>query len=150
MPNTNNDPAAVAADDPRILLTPLKPALIHGVAQKVPLLVRLQAPDAPAASAKERLPYHLALVIDRSGSMSGEPLAEAVRCARHIVDRLQSSDVASLVVFDHRVDVLAGVLCLLGERRRSRQRSARQERSDTSRQPGSAVGAAPNHNAGGC
>ena len=56
---------------------------------------------------KARKPYHLALVIDRSGSMSGPPLAEAVRCARHMVDRLEPTDTASLVVFDDRVRTLA-------------------------------------------
>ncbi len=97
MPNTN---------DSRIVITPLKPALILGVAQKLPVLVRVQAPAINPAVKKERRPYHLALVLDRSGSMSGAPLREAVRCARHIVDRLTPTDVASLVVFDDGVDTL--------------------------------------------
>ena len=62
----------------------LKPAVIAGVAQKLPVLIRVQAPDPLATEKKARKPYHLALVIDRSGSMSGPPLAEAVRCAKHI------------------------------------------------------------------
>lgn len=92
---------------PQVLITPLKPALIMGMAQKLPVLVRVQAPDPDPALKKERKPYHLSLVIDRSGSMSGEPLLEAVRCAKHIVDRLESTDVASLIVFDDRVKTLA-------------------------------------------
>ena len=95
------------ANDPRVLITPLKPALIMGVAQKLPVLVRVQAPDPDPTKKTERRPYHLSLVIDRSGSMSGEPLIEAVRCSRHIVDRLEATDIASLVVFDDRVRVLA-------------------------------------------
>jgi Ca-activated chloride channel family protein len=98
MPNTQS---------PLVLLTPRKPALIEGVAQKLPVLVRIQAPDAQPGEKKERKPYHLSLVIDRSGSMSGAPLAEAVRCARHIIDRLAATDLASLMVFDDRVQVLA-------------------------------------------
>lgn len=98
MTNTNN---------PTVLITPLKPALIHGMAQKLPVLVRIQAPDPDPTQQKVRGPYHLSLVIDRSGSMSGEPLFEAVRCAKHIVDRLEPSDIASLVVFDDRVKTLA-------------------------------------------
>jgi hypothetical protein len=31
---------------PQILIQPLKPALIAGVAQKLPVLIRVQAPDA--------------------------------------------------------------------------------------------------------
>ena len=99
MPNT---------DSPQVLITPLKPALILGVAQKLPVLIRVQTPDAPPAEKKARKPYHLALVIDRSGSMSGPPLREAVRCARHIVDRLDPSDQAALVVFDDHVKTLVG------------------------------------------
>ena len=73
---------------PQILIQPLKPALIAGVAQKLPVLIRVQAPDAIATEKKVRKPYHLALVIDRSGSMSGPPLLEAVRCAKHIADQI--------------------------------------------------------------
>ena len=92
---------------PQILIQPLKPALIAGMAQKLQVLVRVQAPDAAPAENKLRKPYHLALVIDRSGSMSGPPLVEAVRCARHMIDRLEPTDRASLVVFDDRVRTLA-------------------------------------------
>ncbi len=92
---------------PQILIQPLKPAIIAGVAQKLPVLIRVQAPDAvETIEKKARKPYHLALVIDRSGSMSGPPLAEAVRCAKHITDQLAPTDTASLVVFDDRVQTL--------------------------------------------
>jgi Ca-activated chloride channel family protein len=93
---------------PQLIVTPLKPALILGMAQKLPVLVRVQAPDAPSSEKKVRKPYHLALVIDRSGSMSGAPIREAVRCARHIVDRLDPADQATLVVFDDRAKTLVG------------------------------------------
>ncbi len=93
--------------EPQVLITPLKPALIQGVGQKLPVLIRVQAPDPDPALKVERKPYHLSLVIDRSGSMSGEPLIEAVRCARYIVDQLDVGDVASIVVFDDRVKILA-------------------------------------------
>lgn len=91
----------------QVRLAPLKPALIQGVAQKLQVLVRVQAPDADPTNNAGRLPYHLSLVIDRSGSMAGAPLFEAVRCAKHIIDRLQPTDVASLVAFDHHVKTLA-------------------------------------------
>ena len=95
------------ANDPQVLITPLKPALILGMSQKLPVLVRVQAPDPEPTQQKVRKPYHLSLVIDRSGSMSGKPLMEAVRCARHMVDRLAPTDLASLVTFDDHVRVLA-------------------------------------------
>ncbi len=89
-----------------ILVQPLKPALLQGFDQQLDVLVRIQAPDQPAEVAKPRLPHHLALVIDRSGSMSGEPLEEAKRCARHILDRMAPTDRAALVQFDNQVNVL--------------------------------------------
>lgn len=92
---------------PQLILTPIKPALILGMAQKLPVLVRVQAPDADTSGETARRPYHLSLVIDRSGSMSGAPLMEAVRCTRHIIDRLEPTDVASLVIFDDHVRTLA-------------------------------------------
>ena len=102
MPNVEDNNSSTN----RVILTPLKPALIEGVAQKLHVLVRVQSPDADPSQVKARSPYHLALVIDRSGSMAGEPLREAVRCARHIVDQLASSDLATLVTFDERVRTL--------------------------------------------
>ena len=95
------------ANAAQVLIAPLKPALIQGVAQKLPVLVRVQAPDPDPAQRKARRPYHLSLAIDRSGSMSGEPLIQAVRCAKHIVERLAPTDIASLVVFDERAATLA-------------------------------------------
>jgi Ca-activated chloride channel family protein len=93
--------------EPQVLITPLKPALIQGMAQKLPVLIRVQAPDPDPARKVERKPYHLSLVIDRSGSMSGEPLIEAVRCAKYIVDQLAPTDLASVVAFDNNVRILA-------------------------------------------
>ena len=93
--------------EPQVLITPLKPALIQGMAQKLPVLIRVQAPDLDPTKKVERKPYHLSLVIDRSGSMSGEPLFEAVRCAKYIVDQLDPKDLASVVVFDDRIRTLA-------------------------------------------
>jgi Ca-activated chloride channel family protein len=93
--------------EPQVLITPLKPALIQGMAQKLPVLIRVQAPDPDSAKKVERKPYHLSLEIDRSGSMSGEPLFEAVRCANYIVDQLDPQDLASIIVFDDRVKMLA-------------------------------------------
>jgi Ca-activated chloride channel family protein len=103
---TKGEQMSSNSNDHRILIQPLKAATIDGLAQKLPVLVRVQAPDAPAASGKVRKPYHLALVIDRSGSMSGTPLHEALRCAGHMVGRMAPDDRAALVVFDDKVRTL--------------------------------------------
>ena len=62
--------------------------------------------DAPADDATVRPPQSHALVIDRSGSMQGRPLAEARRCAEFVVCRLRPADAVSVVQFDNRVERL--------------------------------------------
>jgi Ca-activated chloride channel family protein len=91
--------------NPTVLITPRRAALLSGFDNTVDLLMRLQAPAAPL-SASERSPLNLAIVLDRSGSMSGQPLDEAKRCAGMIVDRLGTKDRAAVVVFDHHVAVV--------------------------------------------
>jgi Ca-activated chloride channel family protein len=53
-----------------------------------------------------RTPLNLGLVLDRSGSMEGVPLAYAKQACHHIVDLLSPDDVLSIVTFEEVVDVL--------------------------------------------
>lgn len=53
-----------------------------------------------------RPPVNLALVIDRSGSMSGDKIAKAREAALEAVERLAADDVVSLVVYDNVVETL--------------------------------------------
>jgi Ca-activated chloride channel family protein len=91
--------------DPTVLITPRRPAVLSGFDNTVDLLLRLQAPAMPKATS-ERSPLNLAIVLDRSGSMDGQPLDEAKRCAGMIVDRLGAKDRAALIIYDHDVAVL--------------------------------------------
>ena len=50
---------------------------------------------------------NIALVLDRSGSMSGEKLAAAKHAAAQLVQRMAPKHKASLVVFDDAVQTLA-------------------------------------------
>jgi Ca-activated chloride channel family protein len=59
---------------------------------------------APQRNA-DRTPVNVALVIDRSGSMSGERIAQAREAAVMAIKRLDDRDIASLVIFDDRIDV---------------------------------------------
>jgi Ca-activated chloride channel family protein len=53
-----------------------------------------------------RTPVNVAFVIDRSGSMQGERIAQARAAAIMAVNRLQPADIAAVVIFDDTVDVL--------------------------------------------
>jgi Ca-activated chloride channel family protein len=54
---------------------------------------------APAGQAIARPPLSLAVVIDRSGSMSGEPMENAKAAAARLVSQLQPSDAFSIVTY---------------------------------------------------
>jgi Ca-activated chloride channel family protein len=94
-----------------MIITARRPALLAGHDNELDVLVRVQAPDAPA-DLPQRNPLHLALVIDRSGSMSGQPLDEAKRCAEFVLDGLQATDRLSLVVYDNQVQTLVPTMLL--------------------------------------
>ena len=105
MPDPNH-----AASPFQLLLTPERAALAADGANTLRVLVRVQAPARPAdptAQSARRDPLHLALVLDRSGSMAGAPLQEAKHCACHIVDQLGADDRAAIVAFDSEVELLA-------------------------------------------
>ena len=71
---------------------------------RVPFLLRLEGrmPESEA----ERTPIDLALVLDRSGSMNGEPLTAAKMAAHDAVDLLEDGDRIAIVVYDGDVEVL--------------------------------------------
>ena len=101
MPNANNKSSVF-----QLLLTPEKAALTAGGPTTLRVLVRMQAPDLPPGTVP-RAPLHLALVLDRSGSMGGAPLEEAKRCARNIIDSLAPGDRAAIFAFDDQIDRVA-------------------------------------------
>jgi Ca-activated chloride channel family protein len=86
-------------------ITPQRSALLAGHNNELHVLVRAQAPDAPKTD-YQRQPLNLAVVIDKSGSMSGKPLAEAKRCAHFMVDSLGPQDRLSIVAYDDQVEVV--------------------------------------------
>lgn len=73
--------------------------------KKATAVVRITL-DAPAPEARERPPVNLCLVMDRSGSMSGQKIDKARSAALEAVRRLGNRDIVSLVAFDHEVDTL--------------------------------------------
>jgi Ca-activated chloride channel family protein len=73
--------------------------------QSVHAMLELTAPAAPAG--RERPPLHLALVVDRSGSMAGDKLETTKRCAAFLVERLAPTDQFALIDYDDQVRLLA-------------------------------------------
>jgi len=90
----------------KLILQPLQPGVVASGAADVHVLVRLQAPERPADLDHVRTPLHIAVVLDRSGSMSGRPLHEACRCASAIAERLAAGDQLAIITYDNRIQVL--------------------------------------------
>ena len=61
---------------------------------------------APQGAMGQRMPLNLCLLLDRSGSMEGQPLEYAKRAMHYVVDLLQPADVLSVVTFEDDVEVM--------------------------------------------
>ena len=81
-----------------------QPVLLAG--QKQTTSIKVGVKGFEMKSEKERAPLNIALVIDRSGSMSGQKIERAKEAAIQAIQRLDSRDIVSVVTFDDKVDVL--------------------------------------------
>jgi len=81
------------------------------------LLVELCAPEAPAR--KSRLPVNLAFVIDRSGSMHGQKIANARKAVLHGIRTLSEGDRFSVVAYDDQVDRVVASVAATAEARQA-------------------------------
>jgi Ca-activated chloride channel family protein len=70
-------------------------------------MLELTAPPAPGND--RRKPLHLALVIDRSGSMGGQKLHTAKQCATYLARKLRADDQLSIVAYDDEVSLVHGL-----------------------------------------
>ena len=61
---------------------------------------------APAGSTKNPSPRDVTLVVDRSGSMSGAPLAAAIAATRGVIEKLRDEDRVNVVAFDTEAESL--------------------------------------------
>ena len=84
------------------------------------VLVDVTASWANSGRYRHRPPLNLGLVIDASGSMTGEPLAAAIRAAHGVVDTLRDGDRVTVVSFADDVLVHAdGIMADAAGRRRA-------------------------------
>ncbi len=74
------------------------------VDQTVHMMLELVAPAA--AEVAERRPIDVVAVIDRSGSMSGEPLEAVLRATGQLAQLLGADDRLAVVTFDDSVDLV--------------------------------------------
>lgn len=94
-------------NQPKIEILPLKKGFLRAAADATHVLVRLVAPAKPIELTETpRPPLDLALVIDRSGSMSGGPLEAARESAARIVRGLRPDDRVAIVAFDTSIEVV--------------------------------------------
>jgi len=94
---------------PTIEILPLKKGFLRAAADATHVLVRLVAPAQPVtenSASTQRAPLDLALVIDRSGSMSGDPLKAALESSVRIIQGLRSDDRIAVITFDDHVQVV--------------------------------------------
>jgi len=100
---------------PTIEILPLKKGFLRAAADATHVLVRLVAPAQPVTENSEsaqRAPLDLALVIDRSGSMSGDPLKAALESSVRIIQGLRSDDRIAVVAFDDHVQVVQPLVAI--------------------------------------
>jgi Ca-activated chloride channel homolog len=67
-------------------------------------------------STKQRPPVNVAIVLDKSGSMSGKKIQEARRAAIEAINRLNGNDIVSIITYDSTVDVLVPATKLTDKR----------------------------------
>jgi Mg-chelatase subunit ChlD len=80
--------------------------LIRAMACERHILFQIRVERLPEAARLARRPVAVALVLDRSGSMSGEKLRLAKGAALALAERLEERDRLALVVFDDQIDLL--------------------------------------------
>ncbi len=91
---------------PTLSLQSKKTAVLAGHSSIVTILCKLLGSDTPT-DLPPRSPLNLALVLDKSGSMSGRPLEEAKKCASNIVKRLTEKDKVCVVAYDDKVELVS-------------------------------------------
>jgi len=85
-------------------LVPDRDVLLRGSPQEVVVKIDLSA--ITDRQKHRRTPLNLAMVLDKSGSMTGAKLEKTKQAAMQLVDRLAPNDVFSLVIFSDNVRVL--------------------------------------------
>lgn len=109
----------------RLSVEPAQPVMAAGEAGRAYVRINLEALGAGDGKEAVRAPVNIALVIDRSGSMSGEKIEHAREAALMALDRLGARDALAVVAFDDQVDVVSHASRLEDDRAAIRHRIER-------------------------
>ena len=96
--------AVQAKDDVEITTRISHPYLEPGTEQTVYFKIGLKG-KKPHAN-KERPAINVALILDKSGSMSGQKIADAKKASKMLVDRLNPNDIVSVIAYDNQPHVI--------------------------------------------
>ena len=88
-----------------LIITPEINALCNDTDNELNVLVQARAKD-DYQFIKKRKNLNLAIVIDRSGSMSGQPLEEAKKSAIMLVEKLAQTDRISIIAYDNYPQII--------------------------------------------
>lgn len=95
----------IAGETLQLKLASDREVVWRGAPQEVVVKIDLSAITGKNKS--RRTPLNLAVLLDKSGSMSGAKLEKTKQAAMQLVDRLAANDVFSLIVFSDHAEVLA-------------------------------------------
>jgi Ca-activated chloride channel family protein len=93
-----------AGETLQLKLVPDREVVLKGQPQEVVVKIDLSAITEKRKT--RRTPLNLAVVLDKSGSMTGAKLEKTKQAAMQLVDRLEPNDIFSLVIFSDQAQVL--------------------------------------------
>ena len=116
-PNEVVDPSHMVVGDTLLVDARLGHASVAKATNGETFLFAQVTADEKAATASAAPPMNLALVIDRSGSMKGERIVNAMNAAVGAVERMRDGDSVTVVAFDQLAQVVVAPQMLSAETR---------------------------------
>ena len=98
-------PTLCAAEDAVRIRTAIDRPLLDQGGGESKVVIKIEV-EGNAVAQKKRTPLNLAIVLDRSGSMSGGKLEQAKQAAALLVDELDKDDFLSIVLYESEVQVV--------------------------------------------
>ncbi|GGO88144.1 hypothetical protein GCM10011348_42960 [Marinobacterium nitratireducens] len=104
-------PLLARAQDVTLDLSLATPVMDAGAPQKA--FIKIGLDGFERSGLRERIAANVAIVLDKSGSMSGDKIANAREAAIMAIGRLDERDIVSVVTYDSRVEVVVPATRLL-------------------------------------